>query len=240
MVSNKFVLVSGYLMFISGILHLIATVLARGLLEIAATVLVFGIFFLLLGIITIMRIKNKQLDETRKIVIWNTTITLLNSITILTHIITRTPEDRSIVYLFLILIVIINLVCFPTFFIKKTELDRMDSVDKLSFFSIAVIKGLGLGLLFNVLAWVGLINDVNPLMIIYILVFGSLNTVYGELLYRRKEDKKIQNRALIVLILGLISEAILCIFFVNAKSIVDLFLYIVLIPIRFYYIKNKF
>jgi len=240
MVSNKFVLVSGYLMFISGILHLIAVILARGLLEIAATALVFGIFFLILGLIIIIRVRNKQLDETRKIIIWNTTITLLNCITILTHIITRTPEERIIVYIVLILIIIIDLICLPTFFIKKTELDRMDRIDKLSFFSIVVIKGLGLGLLFNVLAWIGLINDVNPFMIIYILVFGTLNTIYGELLYRRKEDKKIQNRALIVLILGLIIEAILCIFFVNAKSIVDIILYMVLIPIRFYYIKNKF
>ena len=240
MVSNKFVLISAYLMFISGILHLVVTILARGLIEIAATALVFAIFFLVLSLIMILRIRKDQLDETRRIVIWNTTITLLNSITILTHIITRTPEDRFIVYLFLIIIVIINLICFPLFFIKKAELDEMDGVEKLSFFSIAVIKGLGLGLLFNVLAWIGLTNDVNSFMIVYILVFGSLNTIYGELLYRRKEDKKIQNRALIVLILGLISEAILCIFFVNAKSIVDIFLYLVIIPIRFYYIKNKF
>lgn len=240
MVNNKLVLISGYLMLVSGIIHIIVTVLARGLLEIAATALVFGIFFLLLGCIMVMRIRKNQLDETRRIVIWNITITLLNSITILTHIITRTPEDRFIVYLFLIIIVIINLICFPVFFIKKAELDRMDGVEKLSFFSIAVIKGLGLGLLFNVLAWIGLTNDVNPFMIIYILVFGTLNTIYGELLYRRKEDKKIQNRALIVLIFGLIIEGALCIFFVNAKSIVDIILYMVLIPIRFYYIKNKF
>ena len=240
MVSIKFVLISGYLLLFSGILHLVVTVLARGLLEIAVTALIFGIFFLFIGIVTIMRARKNQLDETKKIVITNTTITLLNSITILTHIITRTPEDRFIVYIFLILIVIINLICFPVFFIKKAELDVMDGVEKLSFFSIAVIKGLGLGLLFNVLAWIGLTNDVNTFMIVYILVFGSLNMIYGELLYKKKEDKKIQNRALIVLILGLISEAILCIFFVNAKSIVDIFIYIVIIPIRLYYIKNKF
>ena len=240
MVSNKLVLISGYLMLVSGIIHIIVTVLASGLLEIAATALVFGIFFLLLGYIMVMRIRKNQLDETRRIIIWNTTVTILNSITILTHIITRTPEDRFIVYIFLIFVVIINFLCFPIIFIKKTELDRMDGVEKLSFFSIAVIKGLGLGLLFNVLAWIGLTNDVNPFMIIYILVFGCLNMIYGEMLYRRKENKKIQNSAIIVLILGLIFEAILCFFFVNAKSIVDIFLYIVIIPIRFYYIKNKF
>lgn len=240
MVSNKFVLISAYLMFISGILHLVVTILARGLLEIAATALVFAIFFLSLSLIMIIRIRKKQLDETRRIIIWNTTVTLLNSITILTHIVIKTPENRMIIYIFLILIVVISLICFLTFFIKKTELDKMVGIEKLSFLSIVVIKGLGLGLLFNVFAWVGLTNDVNPFMITYILVFGTLNTIFGELLYRKKEDKKIQKRALIILSLGLIFEANLCIFFVNAKSIVDIFLYITIIFIRVYYIRNKF
>ena len=240
MVSNKFVLISAYLMFISGILHVVVTILARGLIEIAATALVFAIFYLLLSLIMIIRIRKDQLDETRRIVIWNTTVSLLNSVTILTHIITRTPENRIFVYIFLILIIIINLICFPTFFIKKTEFDGMDGIEKLSFFSIVVIKGLGLGLLFNVFAWIGLINDVNPFMITYILIFGSLNSIFGELLYRRKEIRKIQKRALIVLSLGLIAEANLCIFFVNAKSIVDIFLYSIIIIIRIYYIRNKF
>jgi hypothetical protein len=228
-------------MFISGILHIIVTILSRGLIEIAATALIFAIFFISLSSIIIIRLKKNQLDETRRVVIWNTTITLLNSITILTHIITKTPENRIIVYSFLVFIVIISLICFITFFIKKTELDKMEEgIEKLSFFSIVVIKGLGLGLLFNVLAWVGLMNNANPFMIIYIVVFGMLNMIFGELLYRRKEVKKIQIRALRVLIFGLLSEAILCIFFVNAKSIVDVFLYIMVICIRFYYIRNKF
>jgi hypothetical protein len=116
----------------------------------------------------------------------------------------------------------------------------MDTDEKISYFSIIVIKALGIGLLFNALAWIGLTNDLNPFMISYILIFGTLNMIYGELLYRKKENKKIQTRALIVLILGLISEAILCIFFVNAKSIVDILLYCVIFPIRIYYIKSKF
>jgi hypothetical protein len=240
MVSNKFVLISAYLMFISGILHLVVTILASGLLEIAATALVFAIFFLSLSLIMIIRIRKKQLDETRRIIIWNTTVTLLNSITILTHIVTKTPENRIIIYIFLILIVVISLICFLTFFIKKTELDKMVGIEKLSFLSIVVIKGLGLGLLFNVFAWIGLTNNVNPFMITYILVFGTLNTIFGELLYRRKEVKNIQKRALIILSLGLICEAISFVFFVNAKAVVDIFLYITVIFIRFYYIRNKF
>lgn len=241
MVNNKFVLISAYLMFISGILHVIAVIFSRGLIEIAATALIFAIFFILLSSIMIVRLKRNQLDERRRVVIWNTTITLLNSITILTHIVTRTPENRIVVYGLLIFIVVVNLICFTTFFIKKTELDKMEEgIEKLSYFSIVVIKGLGLGLLLNVFAWVGLMNDANPFMIVYIVVFGTLNMVFGELLYRRKQVKKIQNRALIVLILGLLSEAILCVFFMNAKSIVDVFLYSIVICIRFYYIKNKF
>lgn len=227
-------------MFGSGILHLIVTVLARRILELFVTALLFGIFLLIISIVMIIRVNNNQLDETRRVIIWNTTVSFLNSITIFTHILRKTPEERIVIYYFLILIIIIDLICFVTFFIKKTELDQMDSHDKVSFFSIVVIKGLGLGLLFNVLAWIGLINDVNPFMIAYILVFGTLNMILGELLYRRKEDKRIQTRALIILILGLTFEAILCFFFTNAKSITDIILYIVIIPIRFYYIRNKF
>lgn len=240
MVSNKNVLISGYLMLFSGILHLIVTVLASGILELLVTALIFGIFLLFISIILIKRIRNNQLDETRRVIIWNITVSLLNCITILTHLLRKTPEERIIVYIFLILIIIIDLICFIIFFIKKTKLDKMDSREKLSFFSIIVIKGLGIGLLVNVLAWIGLTNDLNPFMITYILIFGTLNTIYGEVLYRRKEDKKIQTRALIVLILGLIFETILCLFFTNAKSIADIILYLLIIPIRFYYIRSKF
>jgi len=135
---------------------------------------------------------------------------------------------------------IIDLITFPIFFIKKTELDKMDADEKLSYFAIVIIKGLGIGLLFNSLAWIGLTGDLNLFMISYILIFGTINTIFGELLYRKREEKKIQIRAVVFLTLGLIFELILCFFFINAKSIVNIFLYTSVIAIRIYYIKKKF
>ena len=240
MVSNTSLLISSYLVLISGITHLVVSILTLGLLTISVTTLLFGISFLLLGLGMIWILKNNLLDETRRLIIFCGTISFLNSVTILTNILTGTAEDRIIIYLFLILFVIIDLISFPIFFIKKTELDSMDKNDKLSYFSILIIRGLGIGLLFNVLAWIGVIGDLNPYMVSYILIFGTINMIFGELLYRKREVKKIQMRAVVFLALGLITELILCFFFLNAKSIADIILYFTVIMIRIYYIKMKF
>ena len=50
-------------MFFSGILHLVATILSRGLIEIAATTLIFAILFLLLSLIMVIRIINYKLPS---------------------------------------------------------------------------------------------------------------------------------------------------------------------------------
>jgi len=240
MVSDRKVLISGYLLFVSGILHIVACILTLGLITISGTTLIFGISFLPLGLGMIWLLKRNLLDETRKLIIFCATISLLNFLTILTNILTNTAENRITIYLFLILFIIIDLITFPIFFIRKTELDKMDADEKLSYFTIVIIKGLGIGLLFNSLAWIGLTNDLNSYMISYILIFGTTNTIFGELLYRKREEKKIQIRAVVFLTLGLIFEYILCFFFINAKSIVNIILYISVITIRIYYIQKKF
>ena len=240
MLSNRNVLISGYLLFISGILHIVVCILTIGLITISGTTLIFGISFLPLGLGMIWLLRRNLLDETRRLIIFCATISLLNFLTLLANILTNTAENRITIYLFLILFIIIDLITFPIFFIKKTELDKMDVDEKLSYFTIVIIKGLGIGLLFNSLAWIGLTNDLNPFMISYILIFGTINTIFGELLYRKREEKKIQIRAVVFLTLGLIFELILCFFFMNAKSIINIILYITVITIRIYYIQKKF
>ena len=240
MLSNRNVLISGYLLFISGILHIVVCILTLGLITISGTTLIFGISFLPLGLGMIWLLKRNLLDETRRLIIFCATISLLNLLTLLANILTKTAENRFTIYIFLILFMVIDLITFPVFFIKKTELDKMDVDEKLSYFTIVIIKGLGIGLLFNSLAWIGLTNDLNPSMISYILIFGTTNTIFGELLYRKREEKKIQIRAVVFLTLGLIVEFILCFFFINAKSIVNIILYITVITIRIYYIQKKF
>ena len=240
MVDDKKVLMAGILMFISGILHAIGGILSIGLITLVVTFLIFSGFFLLLGLRMIKIMRYDMLDRTKRIIIFCTTISFLNFITILTLILTATPEDRIYLYAFMISFIIIDWINFPIFFIRKIELDQMDFDDKLSYFAIIIIKGLGLGLLFNILAWIGITSDLNPFMITYILIFGILNIIFGELLYSKKEVIKIQNRAIIILTLGLIFESILLFFFPNAKSIVDIILLIAIIPIRILYVKKKF
>jgi len=240
MVRNKTVLIAGYLFCISGILHIIVSILSLGLLTILVTTLVFGLCFLLSGLGMIWLLRKNLLDETRRLIIFCGTISFLNSITLFTHILTRTLEERSFIYIFLIVLILIDLTSFSIFFIKKIELDRMDSVVKLSYFSIVIIRGLGLGLLFNVLAWIGVTNDLNLYMVSYILIFGTINMIFGQLLYKKRVEKKIQMSAVIFLALGLIIELFLCFFFFNAKSITNIILYVIVIIIRIYYIKEIF
>jgi len=239
MVRNKTVLIAGYLFCISGIFHFVVSILSLGLLTLLVITVVFGICFILSGLGMIWLIRKNLLDETRILIIFCGTISFLNSITLFTHILTRTAEERNLIYIFLIVLIIIDIISFSIFFIKKTELDKMDSVGKLSYFSIVIIRGLGLGLLFNVLAWIGVTNDFNLYMVSYILIFGTINMIFGQLLYKKTVEKKIQMSSVLFLALGLIVELILCFFFFNAKSTANIILYAIVIIIRIYYIKNK-
>ena len=81
-VNNTKVLLAGILTFISGILHLIVSVLSLGLLILVGTTLIFGICFVLLGIGMILLVKKDILDETRKLIIFSATISFLNIITL--------------------------------------------------------------------------------------------------------------------------------------------------------------
>ena len=116
----------------------------------------------------------------------------------------------------------------------------MDRDDKLDYFSIVVIRGLGIGLLFNLLSWL-IPPDINLIMIVYILVFGSLNMFYGNKLLTEKEQIRIQIGALIVLILALIVGIIIYMYVIpDPKCFVNIAMFCVLIPIRIYYIQKKF
>jgi len=239
-IDDKKVLISGVLTSIVGILHIFIGFLAIGLLELSVTLFIFSVFLLLISLRLITIMRKNHLDETRRAVISCATGSFLNAVTMFTHILISSPSDRFLLYGFLFLFIAIDFYNFLIFFMKKIQLDQMDKADKLSYFTIVIIRGLGLGLLFNVLAWIGISGNFNPIMVIYILTFSILNMIFGEQLYNKKEMKKIQMRALLVLTLGLVFETILCYFFPNPKSLVDIILYSVTIPVRIYYIKNKF
>jgi hypothetical protein len=239
-VDDKKVLLASYLTLLNGILHATVGVLAIGLLELSLTAFIFSAFFIFLGLKMISLMRNHQLDETKRAIIACTTISFLNSITMFTHILIGSPEDRVYLLGFMIFFTIVDLINFLIFYLKKIELDQMDKGDKISYFAICIIRGIGLGLLFNILAWIGWPPDPNPMMIIYNLIFGTLCLIFGERLYDKKEEKKIQMRALIVLVLGLIIGIVICVIFPFPNTLVNIILYSIVIPIRIYYIRNKF
>jgi uncharacterized protein YacL len=72
------------------------------------------------------------------------------------------------------------------------------------------------------------------------LIFGTINMIFGQLLYKKTVEKKIQMSSVLFLALGLIVELILCFFFFNAKSTANIILYAIVIIIRIHYIKKKF
>jgi len=240
MVDDKKVIIANYLTLLTGILHATVGVLTIGLLELTITVFIFSFFFLYLGYKMIQLMRSNKLDETKRAIIACTTISFLNCLTMVTHILIGSPEDRVYLYIFMIFFIVVDLINFFIFYLKKIELDQMDKYDKISYFAICIIRGIGLGLLFNILAWIGWPPDPNPTMIIYNLVFGTLCLIFGERLYDKKEEKNIQIRALIVLVLGLGVGIVVYFIFPFPNTLVNIILYLIVIPIRIYYLRKKF
>ncbi|MBD3213605.1 MAG: hypothetical protein GF311_13435 [Candidatus Lokiarchaeota archaeon] len=236
---NK-VLTSAYIMVILGGFHLILGIMALGLLELSVTAFIFFGFYIPMGLGLINLIKNNLLDETRSLLLGCTTISFLNSLTYFLLIITRAPEERTYLYLFLIIQIIFNIINFPILFKKKIGLDDMVFDEKLSYFSIVVIRGLGFNFTFNILAWIGWpMEPVYP-MIIYLLIFGILNLMLSGLLYNKSREKNLQLSAILILLTGMIIGIGLFYFYPSPKIIICTILYLIIIPIRIYYFNNNF
>lgn len=237
---DKKVLVSAYLIFILGFVHLILALLGIWLLELTITAFIFTGFYIPMGYSLIHLIKNNLLDETRALMLGCTTIAFLNSLTYFLLIITGAPEDRLFLYYLLIIPIVINIINFPILFKKKIELNQMAFDEKLSYFSIVVIRGLGFSFSFNILAWIGFPINPNYPFIIYLLIFGILNLFLSGALYNKSQEKKIHILAFIILLVGMTIG--IGLFFVdsNPKTIVWSILYFIVIPIRFYYFNKNF
>jgi len=110
----------------------------------------------------------------------------------------------------------------------------MDNVEKISYFSIVITRGLGLGLLFQILAW--LLLSPNVIMISYTLLFGSVNMLFGQLFYFKKENRNLQKLGFFFLILGAIFGVYVLMLYPNYTFIVFTILYAIVIPIRFFYL----
>ncbi len=77
------------------------------------------------------------------------------------------------------------------------------------------------------------------IVIIYILIFGIANMIYGERLYSERKKKGIQIGAIITLVTGFVFAVILTFIFPNPKFVVYVILLIILIAIRIFYFYEK-
>ncbi len=237
-IDNNKTLIAARLFYFTGIFHGILGILARGLLELSVTALIFCFFVILLARILIKLIKYNVLNE-RPVIISCTTICFLNSTTYLTLILTGASEGRFYLDIFMVILIALNVINFTIFFNTKAKFDIMDNLEKLSYFSIVIIRGMGIGLLFQILGYIGNPPKPNYIMIIYILIFGIANMFYGERLYSKRKRFGIQIGAIITLVAGFIFAVILIFIFISPKFVVYIILLMILFAITIFYLHKK-
>jgi len=226
------------LFFISGIFHIIIGILAFGILNVSITAYVFAFFVIWLSIWFTRLVRIKVIDETN-ILISITTITVLNSLNYLLFILNGNTEGRFFLNMFMYIVLCLNVVNFMIFFITKSQLNSMNTDEKLNYFSIILIRGLGLNLLLGFLGYLQPPNQ-HYLVVVFCIIFGIYNMKYGNKL-TTEMDTKVQIKALITVCLSLIST--LLIFFLvvsDLKMLFNILLFSVVVLIRFYYVKKKF
>ncbi len=231
-------LIAARLFYFTGILHGILGILARGLLELSVTALIFSFFVILLARILIKLIKYNVMNE-RPVIISCTTICFLNTTTYLTLILTGATEGRFYLDIFMVILIGFNVINFTIFFGSKAKFDQMDNTEKISYFSIVILRGMGIGLLFQILGYIGNPPKPNYIMIIYILIFGIANMFYGERLYSKRKKIGIHIGAIITLVIGFVFAVILTFIFPSPKFVVYVILLMILIAIRIFYFYEK-
>jgi len=232
-------LIYSRLFFFTGFLHVVILILSIGIKNLVFTSLLFGFFAIWLGSMLSKLVKANVIAE-RPILISATTLTFLNIMTYATIILGGVAENRIYINYLILITIGLDIICFIFFFITKSRLENMDRDEKLNYFSIVIIRGLGIGLLFNLVGWI-IPPNTNLIMIIFILIFGTLNMIYGSKLLFKADDLRIQIESLIALISGLIFAILIFVLVVpDPKSFVNILLFSLVIPIRLYYIERNF
>ena len=230
--------IAGFFIFISGITHIVVGFLALENITIFLTSIIYSVFLVFLGLALIITLKRGSFNEKNRIIIFCLVVILLNGFANIVLLITENIGQNILISGFFIWHVCISFTIFPIIFYVKTELDKMNNSEKISFFSIILVKGLGLNYTFQVLRWIGIVNQAGPnyLMISYCLIFGITNSIIGELLYRRKDKTPIQILSIIILICCGIIGLILWFNFPEPNLLLFLCFHLIILPIRFYYL----
>lgn len=234
---NKLKLLAVIFIVISGITHVIEGFLAIGLLDLSVTVFIYSFFLIPIGFRLLMLLKKEELDEKKKTIIFASVVIFLNGCASLIFLITTDVGQKFFLYVFIVWHLIVDIYVFSVLFISNTILDKMDTDEKIGYFSNILIRGLGLNYLFQILAQIlpGLYY-----MIVYLLIFGIINLIIGNLLYLKKENKQIQILSIILLTIGGIIAVILLIINTTPNLILFVIFHVIILVIRIYYIKRKF
>ena len=234
---NKLKLLAVILIVILGITHIIEGFLAIGLLDLSVTVFIYSFFFIPLGFRLLMLLKKEELDEKKHTIIFASVVIFLNGCASLIFLITTDVGQKFFLYGFIVWHLIVDIYVFIVLFISNTILDKMDTDEKIGYFSNILIRGLGLNYLFQILAQIlpGLYY-----MIVYLLIFGIINLIIGNMLYLKKENKQIQILGIILLTIGGIIASILLIINPTPNLILFVIFHVIILVIRIYYIKRKF
>lgn len=226
------------LFFISGLLHIAIGILAFGLVSVPLTAFLFAFFYIWLSIWFYRLVKINAMNET-EILISVTIITILNSMNYLIFILEGITKGRFFLNILMYIVLCINFVNFLIFFNTKSKLNNMDIDGKLDYFSILLMRGLGMNFFFRFLDFIQS-PDPHYLIAVICIILGICNIIYGNKIIN-KGDMKNQIKALILVCLSIIFALLVYFFIVPALCMLfNIVLFSVVALIRFYYVKKKF
>jgi len=227
------------LFFFAGILHIIIGIIAGyyRLESVPLTAFLFAFFCIWLSIWFNRLVKINAMNET-EILIFVTIISILNSLNYLIFILEGVIEGLFFLNIFMYIVLCINFINFLLFFTTKTKLNSMDMDEKLDYFSILLMRGLGMNFFFRFLEF---IRSPDPLYLVAVIciIFGLCNIIYGNKIMNNR-NIKIQIQAMILVCLS-ISFAVLVYFFIVPAlcMLFNIVLFSVVAVIRIYYVKKK-
>ncbi|MBD3253507.1 MAG: hypothetical protein GF383_00360 [Candidatus Lokiarchaeota archaeon] len=225
-----------YLLMALGILHVIIGVLAFGILEPMVTALIFGPVVLLFSLILLKKSDERSLLESQ-IITSSNTIAFLNIISYILLIVFGAAQDRFYINILMGVAIVMDAVIFSVFFFEKIKFEDMNSLKIIDYLSIIIIKGIGTGLLFYMLAWTGKLRESpNFIMITYHVVFGTAIMILGEKLYRDTVTTRFQATSIGVLLIAMLIGIFLFFVYPDPRCIVNTVLFVIVITTRAYFL----
>ncbi len=177
--NTKKISIASKIFFLAGIFHVIIGLLALRLelapaIEILVTALIFAFLFLVRSH-KLMKLSKYNLTLETSVIITSATITFLNSITYFILMMWGVAQGKLYINILMIIVIVMNLFTFYIFFTSKIRFEAMNTVEKFDYLTVVMIRGLGLGYLLYLLAYMGFITGSPDYeMLIYIILFSGL------------------------------------------------------------------